>query len=80
MTPRLQLFRYRNNYLRPLSYVPTQDDFTLALEPGLFQGQARECTVIMAVALSTLTRCSRSFCVAQRALIEGIRLSGLGRR
>jgi multiple sugar transport system permease protein len=70
-----------NNYLTPLIYLRTQNNFTLALGLNLFQGQyVTEYNRMMAVGIISLIPVLVVFFVAQRTFIEGIRLSGFGGR
>jgi len=70
-----------NNFLTPLIYLRTQNNFTLALGLSLFQGQyATQYNQMMAVGIVSLLPILIVFFLAQRTFIEGVRLSGLGGR
>ena len=70
-----------NNFLTPLIYLRTQNNFTLALGLSLFQGQyATQYNQMMAVGIVSLLPILIVFFLAQRTFIEGVRLSGMGGR
>jgi ABC-type glycerol-3-phosphate transport system permease component len=70
-----------NNYLTPLIYLRTQNNFTLALGLSLFKGQYEtQYNQMMAVGIISLLPILIVFFLAQRTFIEGVRLSGMGGR
>lgn len=70
-----------NNFLTPLIYLRTQNNFTLALGLNLFQGQyITEYNKMMAVGIISILPILLVFFFAQRTFIEGVRLSGMGGR
>lgn len=70
-----------NNFLTPLIYLRTQNNFTLALGLSLFKGQYEtQYNQMMAVGIISLLPILIVFFLAQRTFVEGVRLSGLGGR
>jgi ABC-type glycerol-3-phosphate transport system permease component len=70
-----------NNFLTPLIYLRTQNNFTLALGLSLFKGQYEtQYNQMMAVGIISLLPILIVFFLAQRTFFEGVRLSGLGGR
>jgi len=70
-----------NNFLTPLIYLRTQNNFTLALGLSLFKGQYEtQYNQMMAVGIVSLLPILIVFFLAQRTFVEGVRLSGLGGR
>jgi len=67
-----------NDFLGPLIYLSSNDNFTLALGLRFFQARARvQWTELMAVALIVLAPCVALFFIAQKYYIQGIVITGL---
>jgi multiple sugar transport system permease protein len=67
-----------NDFLGPLIYLSSTENFTLALGLRFFQSQYRvEWTLLMAASLIILAPCLVLFFVAQKYYIQGIVVSGV---
>ena len=67
-----------NDFLGPLIYLSSNDNFTLALGLRFFQAQYRvQWTELMAVSLIVLAPCILLFFIAQKYYIQGIVITGL---
>lgn len=67
-----------NDFLGPLIYLSSNDNFTLALGLRFFQAQFRvEWTLLMATSLIVLAPCIVLFFIAQKYYIQGIVISGI---
>jgi multiple sugar transport system permease protein len=67
-----------NEFLSPLIYLSSPENFTLAMGLRYFQAQYRvEWTLLMAASLMVLSPCILLFFVAQRYYIQGIVVTGV---
>jgi multiple sugar transport system permease protein len=67
-----------NEFLGPLIYLSSSDNFTLAMGLRYFQTQYRvEWTLLMAASLMILSPCIALFFVAQKYYIQGIVVTGV---
>ncbi len=67
-----------NDFLGPLIFLSSTENFTLALGLRYFQGQYRvEWTLLMAASLVVLSPCIVLFFVAQKYYIQGIVITGV---
>jgi ABC-type glycerol-3-phosphate transport system permease component len=67
-----------NDFLAPLIYLSSTENFTLAMGLRFFQSQYRvEWTLLMASSLIVLTPCIVLFFIAQKYYIQGIVITGV---
>jgi ABC-type glycerol-3-phosphate transport system permease component len=68
-----------NDYLAPLVYLNTKDNYTLSLGLALFRTRAEmvDITLLMAASLVVLLPCIIVFFICQRLFIQGVVVTGV---